>query len=139
MEPNADNELLQLFVEEAKENLFGLESDLIQIEAGGSNADSDLIHKVFRAVHSVKGAAGCLSLTSESLTLATAKDLSHRLENLLVLIRDKVLVPSPGITNILLEGVDQLAKLIECIGAEKESEDGEAIIGQLSRLDAVIA
>lgn len=139
MEPNADNELLLLFVEEAKENLFGLESDLIQIEADGAQANSDLVHKVFRAIHSIKGAAGCLSLTSESRTLSATKDLSHRLENLLVLIRDRVLLPSPGITNILLEGIDLLSRMVDCIGAEKEPEDEENLAGQLTRLDAVIS
>ena len=53
-----NQELLNEFVIESREGLAEIESDLLAIEACGDNIDIDLVNKVFRAIHSIKGAAG---------------------------------------------------------------------------------
>ena len=103
-----DDEILQGFIEESLEHLADIETDLLAIEEAGENIDEDLVNKVFRAAHSIKGGAGFMGLTG-------IQDLSHSMENVLGLIRSNKLIPNPEIINILLLGSDQLKSMIEDI------------------------
>lgn len=100
-----DNETLQMFIEESKEHMDGVENDLLLIESHGADIDSELVNKVFRAVHSIKGGAGFLGLE-------TIKHLAHGLENLLNMVRNRDLVPTPEVVSILLAAADELTSLI---------------------------
>jgi len=50
-----DDETLQMYVEESLEHLSDIENDLLGIEQAGANIDEELVNKVFRAAHSIKG------------------------------------------------------------------------------------
>lgn len=100
-----DLDLLNEFVAESNERMADVERQLLDLEAQGSAADPELINTVFRAVHSTKGAAGFLGLE-------TIKDLSHHLENVLNLIRNKELTPNSAIIDTLLESCDCLRSLV---------------------------
>lgn len=101
-----DDEILQGFIEESLEHLADIENDLLAIEERGADIDEDLVNKVFRAAHSIKGGAGFMGLT-------TIQELSHAAENVLGLIRSKKLIPTPEIINVLLIASDQLQSMIE--------------------------
>ncbi|MBU0943477.1 MAG: chemotaxis protein CheW [Proteobacteria bacterium] len=103
-----DDEILQGFIEESLEHLADIESDLLQIEEAGSDIDEDLVNKVFRAAHSIKGGAGFMGLT-------VIQDLSHVMENVLGQIRSRKLIPNPEIINVLLQASDKLQTMIEDI------------------------
>ena len=100
-----DDELLQMFIEESIEHMEGIESDFLQIEEMGAEIDSDLVNKVFRAIHSIKGGAGFLGLDQ-------IKELSHSMENTLNLIRNSELIPTPKVISTLLSGLDTLREMI---------------------------
>ena len=59
-----NSELLNDFVIEANEHLAEIENQLLEIEANGANVNVDLVNTVFRAIHSIKGAAGFLGLSA---------------------------------------------------------------------------
>ena len=101
-----DDEILQGFIEESLEHLTGIENDLLAIEEGGAAIDEDLVNKVFRAAHSIKGGAGFMGLT-------TIQELAHAAENVLGLIRSKKLIPTAENINVLLLASDQLKQMIE--------------------------
>jgi len=103
-----DDEILQGFIEESLEHLADIENDLLAIEESGADIDEDLVNKVFRAAHSIKGGAGFMGLS-------TIQDLSHATENVLGMIRSKKLIPTPEIINVLLIASDQLQSMIEDI------------------------
>ena len=100
-----DDSLLNEFLQEAREHLVTIESDLLAMEEAGANADEQLVNKVFRAAHSIKGGAGFFSLD-------TIQKLAHRLENALDMVRNKEMVPAPEVVNILLLGFDRLRDMI---------------------------
>lgn len=104
-----DDEILQGFIEESLEHLADIENDLLAIEETGANIDVELVNKVFRAAHSIKGGAGFMGLS-------VIQDLAHAAENVLGLIRAGKLVPTPEIINVLLLAADELQRLIEDIG-----------------------
>jgi two-component system chemotaxis sensor kinase CheA len=108
-----DDETLLAFVEESKEHLDGIEADLLAIEEAGANIDADIVNKVFRAVHSLKGGAGFLGLDK-------VKELAHASENLMNLIRNGELVPTPSIVSTLLDATDLLGKMISNAAASND-------------------
>ncbi len=108
-----DDEILQGFIEESLEHLADIETDLLAIEETAENIDDDLVNKVFRAAHSIKGGAGFMGLT-------IIQELSHAMENVLGMIRGKTLVPTPEIINVLLLASDQLQRMIEDIQNSNE-------------------
>ena len=99
------DENLRLYVEESLEHLADIENDLLAIEAGGADIDEELVNKVFRAAHSIKGGAGFMGLD-------TIKVLSHWMENVLGMIRSREMVPNPENINVLLLSADELRNLL---------------------------
>ncbi|MEN8188291.1 MAG: chemotaxis protein CheW [Thermodesulfobacteriota bacterium] len=116
-----DDEILQGFVEESLEHLADIENDLLAIEEGGADIDEELVNKVFRAAHSIKGGAGFMGLT-------VIQELAHNMENVLGMIRSRKLVPTPEIINILLLGSDKLQVMIEDINNSNEYDINELVV-----------
>lgn len=100
-----DQEILHEFVVESSEHLADIENQLLTIEAAGADIDVDLVNTVFRGVHSIKGAAGFLGLT-------TINRLAHALENVLNLMREQKLVASSEIVDVMLKAADRLRGLV---------------------------
>jgi two-component system chemotaxis sensor kinase CheA len=114
-EPNLDDELIQDYLAECREHLATIETDLLAIEQGGANIDENLVNQAFRAAHSIKGGAGFFDLV-------TIRELAHKTENVLDLIRSRQMVPSPEAVSILLMAFD---KLRELIGDHRQSNQVE--------------
>ena len=109
-----DDETLQMYVEEATEHLGDIENDLLAIEQAGADIDVELVNKVFRAAHSIKGGAGFLGLTR-------IKDLGHKIENILDMVRNRELVPEPEVVNIVLLAFDKLRELITNVAESNDA------------------
>ncbi|MFK8110755.1 MAG: chemotaxis protein CheW [Rubripirellula sp.] len=123
-----DADLINEFVEEAREHLGDVEMQLLQIEAMGDNINDDLVNTVFRAIHSVKGAAGFLGLTQ-------INNVSHRLENVLGKVRDHQLVPDPFNVDVMLKAADRVRGLIETIDSSNDTDNTELC----DKLDKLLA
>lgn len=110
-----DAELIAAFVVESLEHLSDVENQFLQIESGGENIDVDLVNTVFRAVHSVKGAAGFLGLQ-------TINKLAHSLENVLNKVRNQELVPTSSIVDVMLKSADYLRTLLNDVGNSNSAD-----------------
>jgi two-component system, chemotaxis family, sensor kinase CheA len=115
-----DDDILRLFIEDSQENLSGIENDLLVIEAGGENPDYELVNKVFRAVHSIKGSAGFVGLKN-------IKELAHGMENILDLIRNKKFAPESKVISVLLKTSDILSGLITDAASSNEADISEEL------------
>lgn len=115
-----DDETLQMYVEESQEHLADIENDLLAIEQAGADIDLELVNKVFRAAHSIKGGAGFMGLTN-------IKELSHKMENVLGMIRSREMVPNPEIVNILLLASDALVNLLNHVTTSNEIDVSDHI------------
>jgi two-component system chemotaxis sensor kinase CheA len=100
-----DPEMLQMFLEESQEHLSGLEPDLLELEKTKDNPEQELINRIFRAVHSLKGSAGFFGFD-------TITKISHAMENLLSMVRDGKLKPTSEMITTLLDGTDKLVMMI---------------------------
>lgn len=103
-----DPALLAEFVTESREHLADVEGQLLEIEANGANINVDLVNKVFRAIHSIKGAAGFMGLVR-------INELAHALENVLGKMRTEELTPNSQIVDVMLKAADALSGLINDI------------------------
>ena len=121
-----DKELLADFVIESNEHLADIENQFLAIEEAAPDVDANLVNEVFRAIHSIKGAAGFMGLT-------TVNDLAHNLENVLNMIRNEELAPNSKIVDVLLKGADRLKSLIEDV----ENSNGQDVSDHVTALEAI--
>jgi chemotaxis signal transduction protein/HPt (histidine-containing phosphotransfer) domain-containing protein len=114
-------------VTESREHIADIEEDLIRIEAGMEDVDPEVINRVFRAAHSIKGSA-------KFLDLANISDLAHKLEDVLNLIRGGKVIPSSEVAGPLLQAADMLKVMLEDVTAS----NGMDISEHVSRLQSII-
>lgn len=125
------------FVAEAEEILERMFEDLSELHEqrhGGSEVDPDLVNRIFRSAHSLKGLAGMFGLDGIS-------ELSHRLEDILDGLRlGKIALDSPAV-GLLDEGVSLLGTLMTRLerGESNGSEDGALARGFIERIESAIA
>ncbi len=91
--------LVRVFVAEAGETLAAMEQGLVALESRPD--DEELVHRVFRAAHTLKGSASLVGFDA-------VRDLAHELEALLERVRGKALKPGPALITMLLRSVDLL-------------------------------
>jgi chemosensory pili system protein ChpA (sensor histidine kinase/response regulator) len=95
-------EILEFFVPEAEEHLQIVQDCLLALEA---SPNPETIHRLFRAMHTVKGSAA-------QVGLGRIARVAHRAEDLVGRLRDGLLHPSAEIVDICLESVDALKKFL---------------------------
>ncbi len=119
-------EIVDSFIVETKEIIDSLDVDLIELE---QNPDAeDLINKVFRSFHTIKG-------TSSFLNLTKLTTLTHRCEDILNKIRKKETKLNPQIMDYILQGFDKIKELVVKIENEKNEEvDTDEIVQKLTEL-----
>jgi len=100
-------ELMAIFQTELDEHLSRLSQEALVLEQDGDPAQrAERINLVFRAAHSLKGAARAVNLNDIS-------QLAHRLEDTLGAIRKGDLTLRPEHTDLILAGVDAIKAAME--------------------------
>ncbi len=126
MAENMDDmqEIVQDFLVEADELLEELDEDLVRLE--NESEDEELLNKIFRAFHTIKGSASFLGF--EKLT-----ELTHKLEDVLNKLRKFELKLNSDMMDAILGGVDKAKEIIGLIkdGGDPESVDIEENVKQL--------
>jgi two-component system chemotaxis sensor kinase CheA len=110
-----DDELLQGFITESREHLATIETDLLTIEEAGADADPELVNKVFRAAHSIKGCSGFLGLNK-------VKELAHKAETVLDMLRSHKIHSNAEVTNVLLAAFDKLRDMVNSPLTSEEAD-----------------
>ncbi len=94
----ATAEIVEMFAEEATDQLETLERLLLNVENDCSDA---ILNEAFRAMHSVKGNAGCLGLPD-------IEAVAHRAEDILDGLRKHTFAPQQGLISAVLTAVDAI-------------------------------
>ncbi|PIE86492.1 MAG: hypothetical protein CSA05_00235 [Bacteroidia bacterium] len=97
------DEYTQDFIEEVSELIDDLESSLVRLEKDQTN--KELITKIFRAMHTLKGASGMFGFKVIS-------DFTHNLETIYELLRDDQISITVNLINITLSSVDHIKALL---------------------------
>jgi len=117
---NLDDELAKDYLAESAEHLGDIETDLLAIEKNGVPADEELVNRVFRAVHSIKGGAGYFDLVKIG-------GLAHQLEDVLAQIRSHKMVPTPERIRILLRATDRMRDMVQNAGESNQAETADIL------------
>jgi two-component system, chemotaxis family, sensor kinase CheA len=91
------------FIEEATEHINELEKALLQLEHDPEN--KELVEKVFRAMHSLKGGGAMFGFDKIS-------EFTHNLENVYDYVRNGEMYVSSDLLNVTLASVDHLSNLL---------------------------
>ncbi|MAE52194.1 MAG: hybrid sensor histidine kinase/response regulator [Micavibrio sp.] len=121
------DDLVAEFLTETNESLDELDNDLVNLEQNPN--DKDLLSKIFRLMHTIKGTCGFLDLPK------LAK-VAHHAENVLGRFRDGDLEVTPEYVTLIFESIDTIKFIvgeIEMNGEEPDTDDSSLI----NKLDAV--
>ncbi len=121
------DDLIEEFIAETNESLEELDLDLVNLEQNPN--DKDLLGKIFRLMHTIKGTCGFLGLPR-------LEKVAHHAENVLGRFRDGDLDVKPEYVTLIFESLDQIKFLTRTIaesGSEPEGDDSALI----EKLDAV--
>jgi two-component system chemotaxis sensor kinase CheA len=110
------DDLISEFLTETNENLSELDIALIQLEQDPTN--KDLLSKIFRVMHTIKGTSGFLNLPRLG-------SVAHKAEDLLGLFRDDKLTANPTYVSLILDAVDRIKMIIVEIGNTGKEPDGD--------------
>ncbi len=110
-------ELVGVFLEESREILQHLEDDLLEMEK--NPGDTEIIKRVFRAAHTIKGSAGLIGLD-------TVSTLAHRLEDVLDQVRATAEPMSKECFDTVFRSMDMLNRMVEMTAAGEEIADDMA-------------
>lgn len=119
--------LLELFVTESDELLRQLEHGLLRLEE--DPPDTEVVHQVFRAAHTIKGGAGMLGLDA-------VVEVTHVLEGALDRLREGRLAPTRPLVDVLLRGKDVLDRLVATAAtgaAPSLDDDARDVVAMLRR------
>ena len=108
-----DQELLEGFLTETTELLEKLDDDLVALEKASD--DPELLNRIFRSIHTVKGASSFLGF--DLLVKVT-----HKTEDVLNRLRKGELPVTPEIMDVILEATDLVKLLVSDIKAGEIQE-----------------
>jgi two-component system, chemotaxis family, sensor kinase CheA len=121
-------EIVESFLVETREIFDRLDNDLLRLEQ--TPDDHALVDEIFRAVHTVKGTSGFLSL--EQLN-----QLTHHFEEVLNLLRKGKLDFQPAMMDVMLAAFDQMKALVEqVVNGHLVEVDLGPIIAQLESVSS---
>ena len=116
------------FFEESGEHVAVMEEGLLALEQ--RPGDLDLLNRIFRAAHSIKGNSGMFGF-------AAVGGFTHKLENILDALRNGQMAVTKPLIDLLLEATDALKGLLEA--ARTNTPPDEAVVGPLrARLQACV-
>jgi len=121
------NQYLEVFIEESREHLQACNEHLLELEKNPENLQ--IVNEIFRSAHTLKG----MSATMGYEDLAS---LTHQMENVLDAIRNKKIVFSPEILDVIFLAVDDLDGMVESIANGGDGKRNvEEVVEKLSQIE----
>ncbi|HHX94689.1 MAG TPA: chemotaxis protein CheA [Clostridia bacterium] len=119
------SQYMNIFMEEAEEQLQVLDEGLVMLEQDWDN--QDLLNRIFRAAHTLKG-------SSASMGFGKIADLTHNMESVLDCFRNGELKVTQEVVDLLLECMDALSELKTEIIEKRDTVDVSGLIERLKKL-----
>ena len=119
------SQYLEIFLDETKEHLQNLNTQILELEADPENMDT--INEIFRAAHSLKGMAGTMGYKR-------MQNLTHDMENVFSEVRNGNIKVQPEMIDVLFRCLDALDEYTNNIqeSADEGTNDNEPLIKQLN-------
>ena len=120
-----DDDLIDIFLEEADELLESCEGAVIKITQDTHDADS--IHQLQRYMHTLKGGARMAELTPVG-------DLTHALESLVIMLAEKKITANKALHDALHESVDTLSTMLSKVKLRQSMGSSKLLVSQLEAI-----
>ncbi len=119
------SQYLEIFLDETKEHLQSLNTEILNLEQEPEN--SDTINEIFRAAHSLKGMAGTMGYKR-------MQNLTHDMENVFSEVRNGNIKVKANMIDILFQCLDALEEYLNTIQetGEEGTNDNEPLITLLN-------
>lgn len=119
------NQYLGIFLDESREHLENLNTQIMNLEQNPEDADT--INEIFRAAHSLKGMAGTMGYKR-------MQTLTHDMENVFTEIRNGSLKVNSNLIDILFQCLDALDEYTNNIQetSDEGTNDNKPLIEQLN-------
>jgi len=118
------DEVLREFFLESRELIEDLDQDLVALEE--RSGDKELLNKIFRGAHTLKGSSSFLGFKRIS-------EVTHRVEDIFNKLRRDEMALRPEIMDVMLEAVDRLRRLLEAAQARTEGPAVDDVLASLVR------
>ena len=121
------SQYLEIFLDETKEHLQSLNTQILNLEH--SPEDADTINEIFRAAHSLKGMAGTMGYKR-------MQALTHELESIFTEVRNGTMKVKSNLVDVIFQAIDALEEYLTNIqaSADEGTNDNEHIIKQLQNI-----
>ena len=123
------SKFLQTFFEEVTEHLSVLESGLLTLEQNPN--DVEVLNRIFRSVHTIKGAGPMFGFT-------TMSRFAHKVETLLDPLRNGKFSASHQVIDLLLESADCLKMLVEAAKNGTTIDEDKTVLDLEARLESCV-
>ncbi|WPZ19533.1 chemotaxis protein CheA [Geobacillus subterraneus] len=121
------NQYLDIFIDESKEHLQTINERLLELEQ--TPDDMALVNEIFRSAHTLKG-------MSATMGFEDLANLTHQLENVLDGIRNRQLIVTPELLDVVFQAVDHLEAMIMSIASGGDGKrDVSETVEQLKRIE----
>ncbi|WP_249870260.1 chemotaxis protein CheA [Oceanobacillus saliphilus] len=120
------DQYLEVFLDESREHLQAVNDNILKLEK--QPQDLNLVNDIFRSAHTLKGMAATMGYEDIA-------SLTHKMENVLDLIRNHKLTVSTDIIDIIFQAIEYLEAMVSSIS---EGNDGKKdVTGLVQRLDQI--
>ncbi|RHW29384.1 chemotaxis protein CheA [Oceanobacillus profundus] len=120
------DQYLEVFLEESREHLQAVNDSILQLEK--QPEDLNLVNEIFRSAHTLKGMAATMGYEDIA-------SLTHKMENVLDMIRNHKLNVSTTIIDVIFLAIDALEDMV---GSIQAGNDGKKDVSELvHRLDQI--
>ena len=121
------SQYLEIFIDETKEHVQNLNSQILELEQNPENAD--VVNEIFRAAHSLKGMAGTMGFKR-------MQTLTHDMENVFSEVRNGSIKVNASIIDVVFQCLDALEEYLANIqeSADEGTNDNEPIIKELNNI-----
>ncbi|OEH55124.1 chemotaxis protein CheA [Oceanobacillus sp. E9] len=117
---------LDMFLDESREHLQIINDNILQLEK--EPEDISIVNEIFRSAHTLKG-------MSATMGFEDIASLTHKMENVLDLIRNHQLTVNSEIIDSIIVGIEYLEEMVQSIS---EGNDGKKdVTTLLSRLEQI--
>ncbi|MCM3782940.1 chemotaxis protein CheA [Neobacillus mesonae] len=122
------NQYLSMFIDESNDHLQSLNEKMLELE--NNPEDISIVQVIFRSAHTLKGMAATMGF--EDLA-----SLTHKMENVLDLVRNEKLTMAEPIFDVLFQSLDALESMVQDIMAGGEGKaDVSAIVSRLQAIES---
>lgn len=110
------DELLRDFLTESSESLTVVDGEMVKLEADPQN--KEVLQKIFRLVHTIKGTCGFIGLPR-------LEQVAHAAENVLGKFRDGLIPVTPVAVTLIFESLDRIKEILSGIEQTESEPEGD--------------